>query len=248
MFPVLLDFGPFHVYSFGAMIALGVILAVYLMKQRARKLQIPQAQDIYDTVLVVLLSGFLGARVLYVIENWDFYSQNFSSVFSFWEGGLIFYGGVISSFISAVIFFKWKKLPVFKMMDFFLPYVSFIHGFGRVGCFLNGCCGGKTCELPWGVQFPNTFSKVHPAQLYEAFLDFIMFFILSRFYNKPHREGEIAALYFVFYSMLRFVVEFFRDGDASVAGFTGNQWTSVVLFTASLSAWVFLKRKCYDRI
>lgn len=248
MFPIIFSFGSLHVYSFGAMVATGVILAIFLMKRRAQQNQLLLPQDIYDTVFVVLVSGFLGARLLYVIENRDFYSRNLPSIFAFWEGGLIFYGGVIGSFVAVILFFKCKKLPVFKMLDFFLPYVSFIHGFGRIGCFLNGCCGGKVCDFPWAVQFPNALYRVHPAQLYEAFLDFVIFFILTRFHDKNHRDGKVAVLYFMGYSILRFFVEFFRDGNASAAGLSWNQWTSIGLFVVSLTAWIFLKRKPHVRV
>jgi len=105
MKPILLSFGHFHLYSYGLMVASGVLIALLLMLRRARQDGFPTTNDVYDLVFVTLLTGFLGARTFYVIQNFYWYSANPGKILAFWEGGLIFYGGLIGSFLGVCFFF-----------------------------------------------------------------------------------------------------------------------------------------------
>lgn len=230
MKPILFHLGPFPLYSFGLMVALGVILSLFLMNRSARRTGFPEGEGAFDMVFVAVLSGFLGARLYYVIQNADWYLENPAHIFALWEGGLVFYGGMISAFFGLWAFLRFKKVSFAKGLDFILPYVALAHAFGRLGCFFNGCCYGKVCTLPWAVQFSEISHPVHPAQLYEAAADFILFLFLSRRYRRKHFEGEIAALYFSLYACVRFLVEFVRDDNPFWGYLTVNQWISIAVF------------------
>jgi phosphatidylglycerol---prolipoprotein diacylglyceryl transferase len=242
MKPLLFHIGPVPVYSFGAMIALGVLVSLYLMSRRTRLGGFPDQDRAVDMVFVTVISGFLGARLYYILQNLSVYLQNPLAIFAFWEGGLVFYGGVIGALCGIFIFSKIKKQSALQSLDFLLPYVALTHAAGRVGCFLNGCCYGKTCDLPWAVKFEETASAVHPVQLYEAAFNVLLFLFLNRKYGRKRFDGQITALYFVGYAIGRFVMEFFRGDNPLILSLTHNQWFSLLLFLFAAGFYGFLSK------
>ncbi len=231
---LLFHIGPLPVYSFGTMIALGVILSIYLMSLSTRRGGFPDQDRAVDMVFAVVLSGFLGARAYYILQNFSWYLQNPPAVFAFWEGGLVFYGGVVGALLGVIIFSKIKKQSALKSLDFLLPYVALTHAAGRVGCFLNGCCYGKACDLPWAVKFEGTGSPGHPVQLYEAVFNSLLFLFLNWKYGRKRFDGQVTAFYFMGYSIGRFVMEFFRGDNPAIFFLTHNQWFSILLFISSI--------------
>ena len=230
MRPILFHLGPLPIYTFGFLIALGVFISLQWMAQRARKMGFPPGDTAFDMVFITVVVGFLSAQFYYVLQNFDGYRDQPLKIFALWEGGLIFYGGVFGSFLGLWGFLRWKKIPFSKGLDFILPYVALTHAFGRLGCFFNGCCYGKACDLPWATAVPGVAGKVHPTQLYEAFLDLMLFLFLNNRYPKKRFDGEVAALHFAFYAMIRFTVEIFRAEPIFAAGLTRNQWISLAVF------------------
>ncbi len=245
MRPVLFSIGPFHLYSFGVMILLGVLLSLYAMMRRPGnpRDRFLTYEEKNDFVLVTLVSGLVGARLFYVLENVRWYGENPLRIFAFWEGGLVFFGGVITSLGVLYWLVRRKQIVYFRLLDFLMPYVALTHGFGRLGCFLNGCCAGKECLLPWAVQFPGTPHAVHPTQLYEAFFLFLLFGILRAFYRRQTLNGRTLFLYFLLYGTWRFFVEFLRVGNPSWQGLTFNQWISLLMIAAAAAGFYFLGRE-----
>lgn len=256
---VLFSFGTLHIYSYGLCIAVGVLLAVFLMKRRAAKEGFPKPEDVFDIAFTILVWGFIGARLFYVIENLSYYLAEPLKIFALWEGGLIFYGGAIAAFLGFALLMRKKKWPFWKTLDFVAPYGALTHAFGRLGCFLNGCCFGKACDLPWAVRFPELSYAVHPTQLYEAFYDLVLFaFLIQRRKRaasvscnvegepRPGRvrfEGEIALLYFLLYAMGRYTIEFLREPGWVGLGFTSNQWLSMAIIVAAFIIFQSRRRK-----
>lgn len=238
MIPVIFSIGPLHLYAFGLMVALGILLSLLGMERSARREGFPAEGQVWDMVFVTIASGFLGARIHYVLQDFEAYARQPLRIFAVWEGGLIFYGGAVMALIVLLCFMRIRRIPIFKGFDFLIPFGALTHAFGRIGCFLNGCCYGKNCDLPWAVHFPGHSEAVHPTQLYEALFDFFLFFFLRFRYGRKHFEGEILSLYFMLYPAGRFVIEFFRDGNPSAAGLTWNQWWSL-LFAAIAAAVYF---------
>ncbi|MBI3317020.1 MAG: prolipoprotein diacylglyceryl transferase [Candidatus Omnitrophica bacterium] len=241
MMPVLFSWGPFHLYSFGLMVALGLGLTFYLVTPWARKTGFPHPNKAADLVLVTVISGFLGARLYYGLQYLSVYLENPLAIFAVWEGGLIFYGGVLGSLLGLWIFSRLKSLSFLEALDFLIPFVAGVHGFGRIGCFLNGCCGGRACDLPWAVRFPPEEVAVHPTQLYEAVFNFALFFFLLNRYSHRTFKGQIIAFYFLFYAVGRFVIEFFRVHEIQWAGLSSNQWVSLVIFGGGIFFYVYAR-------
>ena len=241
MMPVVFSLGRLHLYSYGVSISAGVLLALLMMVRLSKVQGFPKSEQVFDMVFCSVFFGFLGARIYFVIQNIDFYIDRPGHVFAFWEGGLIFYGGLIDASLALIIFFSVKGIGVLKGFDFIAPYVAFCHAFGRIGCFLNGCCHGNVCDLPWAVTFPGEEVSRHPVQLYEAFLNLALFAALKMYYRKRKFDGQILAFYFGGYACIRWLMEVFRSENPAWAGMTYNQWISI--FIAVVAAGIYLKGK-----
>ncbi len=243
MRPILFSFGAIHLYSYGFSIAFGVLLSLFLMRHRAAKEGFPKPDGVVDIAFAVLVWGFLGARLFYVIQNFSYYAAEPLKILAVWEGGLIFYGGAITALLGFGLMVRKQKCPFWKTLDFFVPYVALTHAFGRIGCFLNGCCYGKSCDLPWAVRFPEIPHAVHPTQLYEAFYDLLLFVFLIKRRKRARREGEISLLYFLLYGMGRYMIEFVREPSWMWMGLTSNQWLSVAIMVVAFIFFQSRQRK-----
>jgi phosphatidylglycerol:prolipoprotein diacylglycerol transferase len=144
------------------------------------------------------------------------------------------------------------RLPLWRTADVFAPGIALGHGIGRLGCFSAGCCWGVECHLPWAVTFRNPVAHdlvgvplglpLHPTQLYEAFSEFAIFAILYRQFGKSHRQGAMIGLYLMLYSVVRFIVEFFRNheqGNLWGTPLDTSQWISMGL--CALGAWCLFR-------
>ncbi len=254
MHPVLFRIGPITIYSYGLMLALAFFVGTYLAQLRARKAGVGQ-NKIMDLSLYILVSAILGARVLFVILNWNDYQNNFWDIFKIWEGGLVFYGGLILAFFVAVWFLKKNKLPIWKVTDIFAPSLALGMAIGRIGCFLNGCCYGKI-SYPLGICFPSSASvftqqasdglitqnakfslPVLPTQLYESLACLIIFFILLFIEKYKKFDGFLFWNFVLLYSVFRFIIEGFRFYEKNFILFgwlTISQLISIILAIISL--------------
>ncbi|HQB11715.1 MAG TPA: prolipoprotein diacylglyceryl transferase [Candidatus Omnitrophota bacterium] len=240
MIPVIVSLGPLKLYSYGLLFAVGMVVSLILMRRRAVKEGFPAPDDCSDMMLVLLVWGVVGARLFYVLQNLSYYASDPLRVFAIWEGGLIFYGGAVSGLIGFIVTLRMKKIPFWRFLDFIVPYIALTQFFGRIGCFLNGCCFGKTCHLPWAVSFPHSGGPVHPAQLYEAFYTLLLFVCLRVRGRRARFEGEVGLLYFMLYALGRYLIEFVREPGLSWLGFTMNQWISIVMI---VTAFIFFQAR-----
>jgi len=175
MHPIILElFGPVKIHSYGLMLALAFLTAVWLAQRDAKRKDFdPDA--VGDMAIWLLISGVLGARLMFVILNPSLFSLGKPfDILKIWEGGLVFYGGVIAAIPVAIFLLKKRGIEVWDFGDLVIPYLALGHGIGRVGCFFNGCCFGKPSSLPWAVSFPRLVdetgalvgSPVYEHQLY----------------------------------------------------------------------------------
>lgn len=245
MIPVLFSFGGLHLYSYGLCIAVGILCCLFLMQKRAKREGFPGPEDIMDMAFVIVLWGFLGARFFYVLQNLEYYATAPLKFFAVWEGGLIFYGGIFGGMVGFIRFVRKKKLPFWKLLDFVVPYVALAHAFGRLGCFLNGCCYGKVCDLPWAVRFPELAHPVHPTQLYEALFDLALFFFLRARTQRAKFTGEVSLLYLLLYAMGRYAIEFLREPFWTWQGLTSNQWLSALIITVAFVLFKWRRTRSY---
>jgi len=219
MYPILFQLGSFHIYAYGFFIVAGFTIATVLAALRIRKSDIKISfESAVDFFFYAVLSAVVGARILFVLINFDDYRQNPIKILKLWEGGLVFYGGLILAAMVALIYMKRHRLPIWKLADLISPLIALGLFFGRIGCFLAGCCYGKETSLPWGVVFRNPESlarlnvPLHPTQLYDAVNGLAIFFFLSWMQKRKAFDGQIFWLFLFLYSITRFLIEMVR-GD-----------------------------------
>lgn len=242
MHPILFSCGSVTVYSYGFAVALGVLVALFFLARRGAREGFNK-NDVTDCAIYSVFSGVVGGRIIYILKNWSEFVSNPIAIFELWKGGLVFYGGVGGALIFFILFCRAKKISFLRLADLFVPYLALAHVFGRIGCFLNGCCYGKPTRLPWGVSFPGQIDVLHPVQIYEAIFLVILFVVLSKLYSRRRFDGEIFLLYFMVYPASRFVFEFFR-GDQCVFffGLTLFQAVSILIIGLALTAYFFMMR------
>jgi phosphatidylglycerol:prolipoprotein diacylglycerol transferase len=243
MHPVLVKLGPVTVYSYGVMVALGFALAAFLISRHARRLGLAP-EKLVDMLVVVLISGIIGARLLYIILNLGYYIAQPVEIFDLAKGGLVWYGGFIAGVIAAVTYIRINKLDFWLVMDLIVPYVALAQALGRIGCLLNGCCYGAPVPtgFPFGVVFPDSFLVRHPAEIYSSILLIIIYVILRIWQELPHFKGEIFLGYCILYPLKRFGVEFFRgDNPRAYFGLTISQAISLAVFTAAIV--IFIRKR-----
>lgn len=228
MHPILLKFGTVTIYSYGAFVALGFAVAVLLIYRRAASFGIDK-NNIIDLMILMLVAGVAGARVLYVFLNLRYYSANPYEIVNISNGGLVWYGGFFAGIGAAALYIKIKKMGFWNTMDLIVPYVALAQAFGRVGCFFNGCCYG----------FNGT-----PVQLYASLLLVGIFIILRYWQDRRRFKGDVALGYCLLYALKRFGIEFFRGDNPKIfMGFTISQLISLAVI---LMAVLILIKKASD--
>ncbi len=253
MHPILFRFGPLTIHTYGFLVAAGFLLGLGLAARQARKEGI-LPDKIVDLGFYILLAAIIGSRLFFILINYNYYIKNPLAIFKIWEGGLVFYGGVLLALPTAVWYIKKNNLDLWNTADIFAPPLAIGHAIGRLGCFSAGCCYGKPAEdLPWAVTFldPESLAQIgiplHPTQLYESAGEFINFLILITLRKRQSFKGQLFWAYLLIYSVIRFTVEFFRGDE--VRGFLfGNisisQGISVLMFLGAIAGLVvFRKRK-----
>lgn len=249
MFPEIVSFGPITIHSYGFVIAVGILSSLYLMTIVSERTGFPPPDKVFDLVFVVVFAGFVGARLFYVIQEWHWYRGHPLEMFQIWKGGLTYYGGMMTSFAAFSVYVKLVRLPFLASADFVIPYIALTHAFGRLGCFLNGCCYGNVCHLPWAVKFPALPYPVHPTQIYEAVFNLILFGFLVWFYARRRFSGQITSVYLIAYPVGRFFLEFLRgDQQPHLFSLTLQQILSLTFMAVGLILYGILRhRSAQDR-
>jgi phosphatidylglycerol:prolipoprotein diacylglycerol transferase len=236
------------------MIAIGLFAALQYLLVKSKKAGITE-NNITDIVLYLIVSGLVGARLVYVLTNFQFYLSNPADIFKIWEGGLVFYGGLIGGIITLAVYTRVQKDADFwKTGDLLAPAISLAHVFGRIGCLFAGCCYGKPSLLPWAVKFSNPESLaplnvcLHPTQIYESVGNLVIFLALDRFNKTEHKKGQTVFLYMFLYGILRFVVELFRGDDRGdrILFLSQGQLISIIMIVVALLVYFFYFRKEHD--
>jgi phosphatidylglycerol:prolipoprotein diacylglycerol transferase len=218
--PVAFQIMSFEIRWYSLAYILGIVIGWILCKKIfIKKLDISEKFDDYITYLIIGI--ILGGRIGYIVfYNFSYYLDNFLDIFKIWQGGMSFHGGLLGIIVSSYIFAKKNNQNPF----FYLDQVSLVAPvgifFGRLANFINSELYGTVSDIPWSVIFikVDNLSR-HPSQLYEAILEgLILFIILIYFTNKNYlnKPGLISGLFLIFYSIFRFLVEFFRVPDEQI--------------------------------
>lgn len=240
MHPVICQIGPFTLYSYGLMLVLAFLISSTLAKFEARKENI-NPQIIFNLSFIVFISGIIGARLLYVIENIGYYLRNPMEIIMLQYGGLSWFGGLIFGIFFSIAYLKRNKFSLYKIFDLVIPFVALAQAIGRIGCLLNGCCFGKASRF--GLYFGVHESVLIPTQIYSSLILIFIFIILKFLQERPHREGEIFFSYLLLYSIKRFFIEFWRgDNETIFLGMTLFQIISIAVMCLSFIKLTLIKK------
>lgn len=233
----LLTIGPVTIHGYGLMIGIGVLLCIYMGMTRAKKYGLKD-EAVLDIALAGLASGFLGAKLLFVIVEWkDFLADPMSVLGS---EGFVVYGGIIGGVAGAVIYCRIKKLVFLEYFDLCVASVALAQGFGRIGCFLAGCCYGRETDSAFGVIFPEgsiapAGVRLIPTQLISSAGNFLIMAILLWHYKRKKHTGDTGFLYMLLYGVGRFCLEFLRnDARGDVGSLSTSQFISVFVVVAAV--------------
>jgi phosphatidylglycerol:prolipoprotein diacylglycerol transferase len=250
MHPILIDFAGITVSSYAVTLAAALVVAMTLAVREAERRQVPVN---YFLAVGLLLGGMVGARAFWIVQYGELHDV-WRAVFV-WSPGMVLYGGVLGGLVTLLVHHRIRRLPLLPSMDVLAPHVALGEAIARIGCFLAGCCWGRICSMPWGVQFPagsypygDQFDAglldavaqhslpIHPTQLYMAAGLVAGFILLRRTLHRQHPQGWIVASYFAYYGALRFAVDAFRgDGARPFLGMTVSQAISVALFLGGIA-------------
>ncbi len=232
MHPILFRLDGFAVPSYGVMLVISFLFAIWFTKKKAKAFGISTVV-IENLAFYLMLGVIVGGRVLYVVFHWSQYSDDIIGIFRIWEGGMMFFGGLIGGFLAGTLYLKSIKIPILHMTDIVAPALGLGQFFTRIGCFLNGCCFGLPTNLPWAVKFPASCAAgasplggkyIHPTQLYASLFGLVLFLFLNKRLNRKHFPGEVFSLYLIFYGGFRFGVDFVRYYENSA-----NYWINQVI-------------------
>lgn len=238
--------------TYGFLVALGVLIGLWISVRNAEKQGI-NPDHAWNFGIVTVLCGILGAKVLYIINDWSEYAANPRQIFSLdtLQAGGVFSGGLLAAFIGAAWYIRRHRMPALATCDAFAPGLAMGHAFGRVGCFSAGCCYGKPTDHWWGVVFTNPLAasisgtplheRLQPTQLFESAVELVIFGILTWQFARKKFDGQIFGLYLMLYGVARYFLEFVRDdpGRGSVFGgiMSGTQLISICLVLGGGVIW-----------
>lgn len=238
MHPILFQLGPITLYSFGLLVALGFLLGGLWALNRA-KAQGINPDDILELLFWLIVTGFVGARLLYVFYFPETYMVHPLNIITD-RAGLVWYGGMLSAIVAIVLFQRRKKISLPQLTDILSAPAALGLAIGRIGCLMSGCCFGKACALPWAIHFPHSHQTyplgVHPTQLYESLSLLLLIGLILWLEKSMPRPGRSAATLLMGYGVIRFTVECFRGDVVYWVGhlLTASQVFSLLAFAVGL--------------
>lgn len=251
MHPILFKIGPITIYTYGVMVALGIFFGSLVLVKLGEREGIKR-EDIVDTAFWSVVAGFLGARLFFFIYNPE-YLKPWYRVFYIWEGGLVWYGGVIFGALTAIYFIRKRNIPVWKFADVVSIALSVGLGFGRIGCTTAGCCYGKECHAPFAIVFKDPHSAaplnvpLWPTEPVSSAANFLIALILYLLYRRRKVPGEVFGFYLIFYGTFRFLIEFVRATPKEILGtFSNNQIISIIMVAAGILILIYRRKRAEE--
>lgn len=256
MYPELFRIGSRSIPSFYIAVFVGALLAFLLAIYLSRKRKLDQIEFISYGIFLIIsfwLGSIIYKLVLKTIQDpVGFLEGLFHLKTLVIESGTSVVGGILGAGLFSLIYLRRVELPFWPTLDIAFTVIPLGQAVGRVGCFLAGCCYGRPTDLFWGVKFPGHPSPVHPTQLYESGLNFLNFVFLIRLLKRQKFGGQNIAFYLMNYSIIRFVVEYWRGDDYRGFLITGSTpWASLSIpqfmcligFAAGFLIWLYRRRQ-----
>jgi len=247
MHPTLIRIGSFEIRTYGVAIALGLIVGLAWSRREFQRRNLP-SEFVSTAALVVIPSGIICARLLYVALNWEEYADDLLSVLNLRAGGLSLFGALIGGIASLALICRASNVNFWEVGDALSQGYMLAYALGRVGCFFNGCCIGYPTNLPWAMRFLTEEGTMtppsHPVPLYEAVGALLTFAILRRIHRVRSFLGQemIAAL--MIHLLIRFANEIFRRGvSAKVTAIGLTQAQIACAIGMAILIWLYWRRK-----
>jgi len=244
VFPQLFHIGRFFLPTYGLLVSIGVLTGLWISVRNSEKHGI-NPDHAWNFGILVVLCGIVGAKILYIINDWSTYAAHPADIFSVatLQAGGVFSGGLVAALVAAAWYIRSHHMPALATCDAFAPGLAMGHAIGRIGCFAAGCCYGKPTTHFWGVIFTNPVAnfysqtplnvRLEPTELFESAVELANFFILMWMLKRKKFDGQVFGAYLFLYGVARFFIEFLRGdpGRGEVFGglMTGTQLISIGL-------------------
>ncbi|GAB3065735.1 prolipoprotein diacylglyceryl transferase [Salinicoccus sesuvii] len=250
--PVALELGPLSIYWYGIIIALGMLLGYFIANREADRKGLPEGLFM-DMMFYIIIASIVGARLYYVIFQWDYYSQNPLHIVMVNEGGMAIHGGLIGGFLAGIIYARVKGFSFFQLADIAAPSLILGQAIGRWGNFMNQeAHGGEVSRdfldsllLPdWIInQMYIDGAYYHPTFLYESIWNIIGFILLILIRPKL-AIGQTILLYLIYYSVGRFFIEGMRTDSLMIGeSLRTAQFISILLVALAVVVWIYRNTK-----
>jgi phosphatidylglycerol:prolipoprotein diacylglycerol transferase len=236
--------GPLTLQTFGLMFALAFVAAGALLARRLREWGKP-ADWAYDAILFALIGGVVGARLDFIIENYDSVKDDlFGNIFS--GSGLVWYGGALGGALGVMLWARWRRMLNVALLDLCAAPLALGYAIGRIGCQISGDGDyGKAWDGPWAMAYPEGTEPidetVHPTPIYETLSMGLVAYVLWRLRDR-FQAGVLFAIYLVLAGLERLLVEFLRRNDDVLIGLTQAQLLSLAMIAVG-AAWLIAKAR-----
>jgi phosphatidylglycerol---prolipoprotein diacylglyceryl transferase len=252
MHPILFQYHGFVIYTYGVLVATGVLLGMWYARTQAPRAGV-DPDKLWNMAIYTILVALLLAKIWLLASDWDYYSIHPRDIFSLqtFQSGGVYYGGVLGAIITIVLYTHFQKMPMFAVLDVSAGALPLGHAIGRLGCYAAGCCYGKPTSVPWAITFKNPVAAqiagtplgvhLHPTQLYESFAEFLNFAFLVWLGRRQTFRGQILGTFFLLYGFERGTIEFFRGDPGRTMlfhdSFSLMQCVSVLLILTGAFLW-----------
>ena len=235
--PIIFSIGTLEIRWYGLMVVLAVVAIIGFALLEAKRTGFPQ-DVVWDVGLWAVVGGIVGSRLLHIIDRWDYYIYHPDQILNF--AGLAVWGAVLGGAIAILIYGLVKKISFWQLGDLATPGAIMGQAIGRVGCLINGCCYGLTCELPFAViyQNPSSFAPhgipLYPTQLFHIIWNLIGFGVLWGLRKNLKPQGSLFLLWLIFFGAGDFVIRFFREGEPFLFGLPQAQVIDIAIMAIAI--------------
>lgn len=235
------------IYSYGFMIALGALVTTYLILYQSRHLGMDSDKIIWFLVWVILVS-FIGGKLFFYLEDINKYMEDPSLLQKSIGSGFVFYGSLIFAIPTTLFWLKCNKIPIRPFLDVLSFSIPVLHSFGRMGCFLAGCCHGRVCDSWIGITFshPDTAATIkglplYPTQFFDIVVNLMILLVLFFVRKKKSFDGQFFLIYLTLYAVGRSIVEHYRGDDERGFLFDGlvshSQFIALIIVIICVLVW-----------